>query len=754
MHYQFPIYLVLLSVSLIYNATPAFSIPRFKLPKSGLCLEKTRDLGQFMDVSGHKSVYIGTEGGSGEVWIYPFKAVNNLEISYLDGKSSISTANALKKYQATPEASIYTCELGNGIARQILFTPVDHRGFVVLHDLPATGSTEIVTRFNSDLKPMWPAPGSKGSPVVSIDPDTKAILIASSDGKRFILVGGTNIVSTKIDTQPLEIRQIVQSEDAMHQYPALVISGDENLEGARHTFHELLNHTKALYAENCRYYKGLINENLRITTPDPALDEAFEWAKIGLDKCFVESGVGAGFVAGFNPSKGGNRPGYGWYFGRDSSWTGFSANFIGESDKAARNIDLLTKYQIPDGDNKGKIYHELSSAHESCLNKNYSYVAGDSTPLYVIDLYNYLCWTGDTEFVRKHWPNIKAAMNWCYRMDVDSDGLIDNPPAGHEWYDHGEKNMIDLVAIWQKALESAAAMGRIFNDPEADKWARDARKVDSILIHDFWNARINYFSDRKLPNGAYTDISTANPCVPLLWGQIDGSSEAKRRADVSIAKLSTSDFDTGWGIRTNSKADSIYNPSGYHEGTVWPLVTGWASLAAFRTHNAAQGLKWLDANASLYKECCLGYMTEILRGDERRAGGCPHQAWSEAMVIQPVAEGLMGIQVDAVAHRVIFAPHIPADWANVSVENLKVGKDKFNFKLTRLAGRLEIIVEHSGSGNYTVDLSPALAKNIQHFSASIDGMTASVEVQESLHDTHPVVHLKVNKVRHTVVYNF
>lgn len=744
----------LLLAALSAGYIPALGSAGFKLAQTGLSLKAVASPKQFFDVCGQKAVYI-EDSGCSEVWIYPFKAVSDFKISYVNKGASSSDA-VFKEYEATPQASVCTYSIGEQTARKVIFAPVEERGIVIVNDLPASSNAEIVTRFKSDLVLMWPASSTGTIPAVK-DAETGALLSQSSDGKRFVLVGGSDVSAVKTDSDTLEIRQSPKTaRDDCSREAVLVIAGGESLSAARETYNKLLRHTQSLYADNCRYYKKLLGESLCVTTPDPDLNDAFRWAKVGLDKCFVESGVGAGFIAGFNESFGGSRPGYAWYFGRDSSWTGFSANFIGESKKAARNLELMTKYQVSGGTNDGKIYHELSTAHDLCADKGYSYVAGDSTPLYVIDMYDYLRWTGDLEFVRKHWPNIKAAMAWCYRMDVDSDGLIDNPPAGHEWYDHGEKNMIDLVAIWQRALESAAAMGRILNAPESDKWAADARKVNHILVNDFWNDKLKYFSDRRLPDGTYTDITTANPALPLLWGQISGTSKAERRANLSIAKLASPDMSTGWGIRSNSKADSIYNHSGYHEGRVWPLLTGWATLAAFKTGNSAQGLEWLKENASLYKDKCLGYMCEIVDGDERIDDGSPHQAWSEALVIQSAAEGLMGISADAMSKKVVFAPNIPKDWASVSVKNLKVGNDRFNFQLERSHGKLTVTVEHFGHTEYTVDVCPAFGKDTHLISAEIDGVSVdSPQKMESLNDIHFPVRAKFSeRERHTVTYRF
>ena len=52
-------------------------------------------------------------------------------------------------------------------------------------------------------------------------------------------------------------------------------------------------------------------------------------------KSFVQNPLlGEGLVAGYGPSKGGYRPGFAWFFGRDSFWTSFALTAAGDFDDA------------------------------------------------------------------------------------------------------------------------------------------------------------------------------------------------------------------------------------------------------------------------------------------------------------------------------------------------------------------------------------------------------------------------------------
>ena len=65
--------------------------------------------------------------------------------------------------------------------------------------------------------------------------------------------------------------------------------------------------------------------------PDPALQQAYDWARISTVQGVVNNPyLGTGLVAGYRTSGVGQRPGFAWFFGRDSEWTSFALNAEGD----------------------------------------------------------------------------------------------------------------------------------------------------------------------------------------------------------------------------------------------------------------------------------------------------------------------------------------------------------------------------------------------------------------------------------------
>ena len=88
----------------------------------------------------------------------------------------------------------------------------------------------------------------------------------------------------------------------------------------------------------------------------------------------------------------------------------------------------------------------------------------------------------------------------------------------------------------------------------------------------------------------------------------------------------------------------------------------------------------------------------------------PQQFFATSMVLTPLIRGLLGITVDAPAHRVTIAPHLPPSWDSVSVDNVPVGRGALSFTVRRSAGGIVLAARRTGPDREPLDLifSPAL----------------------------------------------
>jgi hypothetical protein len=181
-------------------------------------------------------------------------------------------------------------------------------------------------------------------------------------------------------------------------------------------------------------------------------------------------------------------------------------------------------------------------------------------------------------------------------------------------------------------------------------------------------------------------------------------------------------FTTNWGTRILREDSKLFKPTGYHYGSVWPLFTGWASLAEYRYDNDVQGFSHLMNNLNIYKDWALGFTEEVLNGAEYQPSGvCPHQCWSETMVLQPAIEGMLGFDADAANHRISLAPAIPAVWDSLSVSNIRCGDRNISFRMIRKDGRYHYSFSASEGEPVSIDFTPALPCGTKVTKATIDG---------------------------------
>ena len=415
-----------------------------------------------------------------------------------------------------------------------------------------------------------------------------------------------------------------------------------------------------------------------IVTPAHDFDVAWEWAKARLASFMVHvPHVGTGLVAGYaasRPGWGDSRPGYAWCFGRDACWCGDALLAAGMFDEARAAMEFLAAT----ADVTGKIAHEITTSGVA------HYDAADSTPLWLRFVAQYADWTGDLATVRGVWDAVRAAVAFVLTHDRDGDGLPENTGVGHGWVESGPLGggavTSYVAAIWIDALRRLEPLARAVGDAElavraAGACTRATAAVDARLRDPLGGMVALQLGADGRPSYDLTALSA----VPILLGVDEGPT-----ADVVNARLASDDFSAPWGVRMIGHRDARYRPRGYHFGAVWPLYTGWASLAAFARARPDEGWQHLAAVSACAFARERGAFDEVLDGDTGAAAGiCPDQAWSAAMVISPFIYGMLGIRPTAAARRVIIDPLLPSAWTKARVAGLRIGSSRLSLTVTR-----------------------------------------------------------------------
>ena len=507
---------------------------------------------------------------------------------------------------------------------------------------------------------------------------------------------------------------------SLSSFLSVIAGGTEGHEKANETYERLLENVGKLYEKNVAHYERLDNETVRVETPDERFNTAFRWAKIGIDKGLATNPqLGTGLLAGFRTSGESERPGFAWFFGRDALWTSFALNSSGDFAATRAALEFLKKYQRADG----RIPHEISQSAALIpwfTDYPYPWASADATPLYVIAHADYWRTSGDTEFLKANWDSILKAYRFTAATDTDENGLIENSAFGHGWVEGGAlyppHEEIYMQGLWVEASRSLAELARLMKDDKlAEEAEHSALETAEALEDTYWLEERGFYAFSTSVPGEETpeadpgpnretrqarmkelskehliDEDTVMPAIPLWWRVLETES-----AQSEIDHLGGGSIATDWGARLISNQSRLYDPLSYHNGSVWPLFTGWVSVGAYRYGRPHVGYQALMANASLTYTSALGYVTELLSGDFNTPFGrsSHHQIWSEAMVITPALRGLLGIEVANGGSLLRFAPQLPANWNGVTVRNVRAGSSQFDLTLKRTEGQQTITIK-------------------------------------------------------------
>jgi len=671
---------------------------KWERTKSPVALENRQGAKNMWDIAGERMVIMGKEaGGIDEIWAHPFMALRDFAVTLrfpVNGKS-ILLNQATPVIEVGPESFSrnYMIE-GNTLTEIITCHPTD--GTAIIHyEWSGNDPVDLQVSFKSNLRFMWPySEKVTGAIKYGWDKGLNGWVIQNKVGD-FVSIIGINRPAREITASAGEgliveagMTSSLNPSEAMDIVIGVSATG---ITEAVSAYRRAMLDPRAVYQASAANSKSLFNGKLSITGPDADFNTGYQWAVIGTDRFFVNTpGVGRSLVAGYATTdygwKGGQkvngRPGYAWYFGRDAVWSSFAVLDYGDFDRVKTVLELFSRYQ----DISGKIYHELTTSGIA------HYDAADATPLYIALAGKYLHHSGDTALIRKEWPAIRRAIDFCYSTDTDGDHLIENTQQGHGWEEGGDLYVTHttqyMVSCWAEALQQAAYMaGSIGKQDLALKYEKEAVIVLDKLNTGFWNPETKFFNHGLFKDGTYLAEPSVMTAIPVYWGQIKDAS----RAGSVVEQMASCNFTTDWGTRIVSEKAKFFAPGGYHTGSVWPLFTGWAALGDYAAGYPAQGFSKMMSNLLVYKNWSLGYIEEVLHGTEYKYFGvCRHQAWSETMVLQPAIEGMLGLDPDALHNTLRIALRFPFDWDSARVENIRMGENTFNFVMSRNAGSTHV----------------------------------------------------------------
>ncbi|HUX45920.1 MAG TPA: hypothetical protein VMV57_14320, partial [Terracidiphilus sp.] len=652
-------------------------------------------------VAGPHGVLVGQQDGIFEAWPLPVKLLSHLTIQAdIQGYTvPIDVNRDAAEIEVRPDRTILTYSHIGFTVRQIMFSPANApagTGPIVLFEFDCLHPTEFTFRFTPELRWMWPD-RNDGTPSVGwVSPDPHE---EDEPGGYYVLHTDYPDFAAAVAMPGAEPGILAPYQERPHVYPAeLKIHIDPDHDNGRlfpllmaygstiatanphalgQTLARLNAQIPALYQAHSEVWKHFLAHATSISTPNKDLDEAFTWAEISIEqlKTLSQSGETA-LVAGYYESGDSARPGFGWFFGRDALYTLYAVNGFGDFQLSKDELEFLIRRQRDDG----KIMHEYSqtAAALDWQQFPYEYAAADSTPLFLLATLDYVRASGDTAFLTAHRDAIEKA--WAFETDpahdTDHDGIYDNS-QGTGWVESWPTGLphqeIYLALLDQQASAAMAQIETVLHDTaKAETAEQRATTVAATINREYPNPEKGCYAFSYNGEGNIDRTTTVYPALDWWSGK-----PILDHPEPCLQQLASASLNTDWGLRDVANTERDYNGMSYHQGSVWPLFTGWAALAEYRANQPLAGYQMLMENANLTRAQDLGAVTELLSGDFFVPFGrsTSHQLWSSAMVITPALRGLFGISINAQTKTITVNPHLPASWNSASLKHIAVGSN-------------------------------------------------------------------------------
>ena len=288
----------------------------------------------------------------------------------------------------------------------------------------------------------------------------------------------------------------------------------------------------------------------------------------------------------------------------------------------------------------------------------------DASLWFVHAAFEYLRVSGDTATFS---VDLLPAVRWVidsYRkgtrfgIHADDDGLITGGSEDTQltWMDakcndivftlrHGKA--VEINSLWYDGLRSLADFYLGRNADSQHYYNQLAQKVKQSFVKVFWNDEKGYLNDCVGPDGAVDDSLRPNQiyAVSLRFSPLETWQQK------SVVDMVQSRLLTPFGLRTLDKHDKRFigqyngdqrqRDAAYHNGTVWPYLTGafieaYLKVNNFSRQSKRKAMRYLRPLLKhLTKSGCIGSISEIFDGDEpQRPKGCFAQAWSVAEVLR------------------------------------------------------------------------------------------------------------------------
>ncbi len=735
--------IVALLLSATANANPSSDETRPDAPAPTFSSVATH---RFVASHGRKAVLMGYPETGLEFLAYPLQIVSGYQIGFKPegAATEIDARLLLSRVGTTPDSVTRIYAGPDYVVRETLFVPLDRAAATISYEVDAAHPLDIVVHFTPVLDLMWPAAlggqstrwNDAASAYVMSEPahGFTALIGSAQTIAHDSTVNSTLHADGKLAFSIRPQRSAGGDANAAATATVLIAQVPANQTDPAAVRRALEAEATALKAAAVTHYQSLQQGMLRLRTPDDAVNAALAWAQVALDQAWVcNPELGCGLVAGYGPSRPGRRPQYAWFFAGDGLLASEALISAGSFSRAREELEFIVRYQ---DQNTGMVWHELaqSANYVEWSKYPYMFVHVDISLAYLNTVARYVASSGDNDFAIKHWDSIAAAYRYCQSL-VRTEDHLPYIPAGKSGGDeqHSPADALGLSTSWAEATQSFAALATVAGHVELTADASKAGELArSAIAKRYWDAKRNFWIDSHDASGAPIFSRGSGPGSAIGAGIFSPEQEEQLLDQIASAR-----FQTDWGTRGIGSDSAIYAPWSYATGSIFAIHSTQSAQTFWRVHRPQVAWSIFRAVVPWATLDAPGHIHEVLAGNYFRpqTESVPEQTWSSAGLLDAAVRGLFGIEVRAAQDSLALHPHMPAEWDEMSVENIRLPHATLAFTMRHDAGSVDLDLHNSGDPA-EVEFAPEIPLGADVVEAQCDGAKLTAGVTSHSQDTH------------------
>lgn len=449
-----------------------------------------------------------------------------------------------------------------------------------------------------------------------------------------------------------------------------------------------------------------------------SLNLALNWIETTMNQ-LVTKQSGYGIYAGL--------PWFNEYWGRDEFISLPGAILVtGQFETARKILQSFAHYQQTDTNSKffGRVPNIVKPA-------NIDYHTTDGTPRFIIQLQEYVKYSGDTSLIKELYPAVQLSIEGALKYWVDDKGYLVHED-NETWMDARDEQKRsysprgtranDIQSLWYNQLCAGIYFATYMKDAVSlNKWRGIANKVKSNFEKDYRDTTHDYLADRLTKENQADFTLRPNQLFAL-----DMIADTVFRSKVT--KKVWQELVYPWGVATLDRHNLFFHPfhltpdypkdEAYHNGTIWPWLNGIAMQRMIEAEQIETAYKlFKNMNRQALTRGVVGGLGENLDAYPHKGQSYPTltgaylQAWSNAEQLRIWYQYFLGIRPDLTNNALIIAPRIPNEIRTLDYHIL-IGNGLIVAKYTASPVKTYRYTFNRIGMNATIDISPYEIKEI------------------------------------------